>query len=430
VGVRSLADDPRQLPVTEVVVHHGMRSAVILVAVLALVGCGTRQTGAALARPDASAALEVQNLGGSRHALLWRQELSGVAVTAPVVAGTTVLLGTDHGTIEVVDMATGSRRSIPCADTHEIRGEPFVLGNRAYVVLDDHLTAIDLDRRVPLWSWPPDDAVRGRFTGGVWMQWHDIIPGAELGLLATANGGVVAFEIDCAGKVVPYQVIGAGVPITGAPVIDHPGTGQAVLYVPAGNRLAVGDASNLDRRSLPRLLYSYQTRGDILGRPVPAPVIGASGQRQAILISDRTGVVTALDADPSTPMQRRVLGSWWVGGTTPTAPDVRPGVAVAFVATAEGQVVALDLRQPGQVLWHFPAMNGAIPIVGGPMIGDRAVYVADGDGVLHALDVGTGAERWRADLGSPAVAGVLAWNGRVYVPTKAGLLMCFAEGDD
>jgi len=177
-------------------------------------------------------------------------------------------------------------------------------------------------------------------------------------------------------------------------------------------------------------LYTYQTRGDILGRPVRAMVTVGNAQRAAILIADMSGVIIALDEEPTTPLQRRVLGSWGVGGTSPTAPVILPGKSVAYVAVAEGQVVALDLQHPGQPLWRFPAQNSIGQIAGGPVVGAHAVYVADANGIIHALDFETGAERWRADLGSPAVAGLLAWDGRVFVPTRSGHLVCFDEGDD
>jgi outer membrane protein assembly factor BamB/tetratricopeptide (TPR) repeat protein len=361
----------------------------------------------------------------------WRQELTGTAVTRPVVAGKFVLLGTDHATIEVVDPVLGSNRNIPFPNTvAEFRSEPFVLQDRAYVVMDDHVTAIDLNSRVTLWSWPDEGALNLQLSGGLWIQEHDIKPGELLGLLATNKGGLIPFEVDGQGHVRPYQALDVGSDITGAPFIDHPDASRSILYEPAGTSLNVYDVSSFTDAAPPKLIYSQPARQDILGRPVRAQVAVGNGQRQAILISDSSGTIIALDAEPTTPLQRRVLGSWGVGGTSPTAPVVRPGKPVAYVAIAEGQVVALDLQHPGQPLWRFPAQNGIGQIAGAPVIGQHAVYVADANGILHALDFQTGAERWRADLGSPAVVGLLAWDGRVFVPTRSGHLVCFEEGDE
>jgi outer membrane protein assembly factor BamB len=60
----------------------------------------------------------------------------------------------------------------------------------------------------------------------------------------------------------------------------------------------------------------------------------------------------------------------------------------------------------------------------------RGIYIADAKGLLHCLDPLTGAERWKAEIGGAAVGGILAHDGRVFVPTKSGQLVCFEEGEE
>jgi outer membrane protein assembly factor BamB len=62
-------------------------------------------------------------------------------------------------------------------------------------------------------------------------------------------------------------------------------------------------------------------------------------------------------------------------------------------------------------------------------VGRKGVYVADANGVLYCINPKTGELQWQADLGSQVATGILAVNGRVYVPTRGGNLMCFEEGE-
>ena len=93
-------------------------------------------------------------------------------------------------------------------------------------------------------------------------------------------------------------------------------------------------------------------------------------------------------------------------------------------------MIAIDLAHPGQLLWRFPAQGRSTPVAAAPAIGKRGIYIADQLGTLRCLDTATGVERWHADLGSAAASGILAHDGRIFVPTRAGLLVCFEEGEE
>jgi outer membrane protein assembly factor BamB len=138
----------------------------------------------------------------------------------------------------------------------------------------------------------------------------------------------------------------------------------------------------------------------------------------------------AINANPQVAESKRALGSWPLDGTGIAGAAYRAGQNVAYVAVAEGRVMAVDLARPGQLIWRFPAQGTSGPLTAAPVIGQRGIYIADQQGTLHCLNAATGVERWRADLGSPASSGILAHEGRIFVPTRAGLLMCFEEGEE
>jgi len=113
---------------------------------------------------------------------------------------------------------------------------------------------------------------------------------------------------------------------------------------------------------------------------------------------------------------------------------VHPGEAVAYAATSEGRVLFLDLAKPGQLLRRFPPQGTLATIMGPPAIGSKGIYIADANGMLYCIDKTSGTELWRSDVGSPIGSGILAHDGRIYVPTRpggtsGGSLLCLEEGD-
>ncbi len=70
----------------------------------------------------------------------------------------------------------------------------------------------------------------------------------------------------------------------------------------------------------------------------------------------------------------------------------------------------------GKMRWFFQTPG---PVVTSPVVGDGVALVNGGDGVLYAVDMGTGGLRWRAPVGDTLVAGTSAIaDGVVYVATR------------
>ncbi|WP_318568409.1 PQQ-binding-like beta-propeller repeat protein [Salinigranum marinum] len=121
---------------------------------------------------------------------------------------------------------------------------------------------------------------------------------------------------------------------------------------------------------------------------------------------------------------RRVTGPGSVATASPTVADGR-----LFVAGGEGTVHALDGRN-GDAVWDEPYDAGAGITLAAPAVDDGTVYVATDDGTLHAIDAASGAGSWSTRLGpepiwaSPAVA-----DGRLLVGNRSGTLYVVdAEG--
>lgn len=355
----------------------------------------------------------------------WRSQLTGPATTQPVVAMGQILVGTSKTTLEVIDPRQGASRPITFPDTMaEFRTPPYVFQDRAYLVLEDTLHAIDLVTRTQLWSWPNSSLPQHRLSGSLWVQEHDLIQGTHLIIAGTLQGGVVALGADDNSRVSMYPRATEG-ELSGQPLADH-FDNHTLVYLPMGNELTVLDYSEITENSPPKQLFTVRTRGDLVNRPAKA-LIGASA-RPAVLVSDTSGLVIAVDADPTTVDTKRILCTWPVDGNQPSTPTVDG--RSAFVNVAEGRLYALDLDHPGQVLWKFPLQGSFGPQPGEAAVGRNGVYVVSTNGVLFCLDRLSGKERWRCDLGAPAVSGLASAGGMVFVALRNGQLLGFDEGEE
>ena len=115
--------------------------------------------------------------------------------------------------------------------------------------------------------------------------------------------------------------------------------------------------------------------------------------------------------------ERRVTEPGSVATASPTVADGR-----LFVAGGDGAVHALDGRT-GDAVWDEPYEAGAGITLAAPAVADETVYVATDDGTLHAIDAASGGGDWSTRLGpepiwaTPAVA-----DGRLLVGNRSGTL--------
>jgi outer membrane protein assembly factor BamB/tetratricopeptide (TPR) repeat protein len=360
------------------------------------------------------AAASVQLVRGPR----WKVDLTGPATTPPVLAQGQLLIGTGKATLEVVDPRQGSSRAITFPDTvAEFRTPPVIFQDRAYIVIEDTLFALDLSTRSRIWSWT------GHLTGSLWVQEHDLIQGTLLMVAGSSRDGVTLIGADAAGHITRYPFKGEN-ELTGQPGADHPAN-RTLLYLPFGSELLVVDATATAENSGPVPLYSFRSRGDLVGRPTRVTV--GPNKRPAMLIGDNSGLMLAIDADPNTPDTKRATGTWPIDGTQPSTPLIDG--RTAYVMTGEGRLHAIDLDNPGQLRWKYPAQGGLGSTPGQPAIGRKGLYIATASGTLISLDRASGRERWRCDLGAPAT-GVVTADGMVFVPLRNGQLLGFEEGND
>jgi tetratricopeptide (TPR) repeat protein len=358
----------------------------------------------------------------------WCIDLSGMASARPLEApGPLLLIGTDKSSIEMVDPATGTNRPwlLPsnAAALSGLSLPPTLFQGHAFTVLDQHIYSIELGSRVQSWRFPIGEQDERPFSGYLWVQDHEIQAGMLMVIAPLTKRGVLFMEVDSQGQVKEYPVLAPNLDVTGGPLVDHPTPGRSLLYLPTSTSLAVYDVSSVTSESPATFVYDLPAKADLIGRPVKARVLN----RNAIVTCDRSGTILAIDADPNAP---HLLKSWYAGGSDPSVPVFDAVRGFGFVLVGDGRVDAFDLNA-GTTLWQYPqqGIGGLGQIPGQPALGAAGVYLADDKGILHCLDERTGQERWQAPCGGPVAGGIIALDGRVYIPLKNGQLVCFDEGD-
>jgi outer membrane protein assembly factor BamB len=107
-----------------------------------------------------------------------------------------------------------------------------------------------------------------------------------------------------------------------------------------------------------------------------------------------------------------------------TSTVVRGGANV-YVVTGPDQVLALDLRS-GAVRWRFRTRadpTGRTRLVSSPAVDDAHVYVSGRDGIVYALELAGGAVAWTLDLETPFITAPVLRQGSLYVATREGRMV-------
>ncbi len=367
-----------------------------------------------------------------RRGPTWQADLGGAAITTPIAFQNMILTGTDRNQLVFVSAEDGTTKSLSFPhQVSQFTSDPFIYRGIAYLTLAGQVHAVDLRSSRPLWNFPGrSDDIGAPALGrrGVWVQEHPqkidellVFTGSEI------DGGIGGGQMVTLGvrQQQTYRYMDSPLPrtISGPPVsIDN------VLYIPIGNAVM---AAQTDSIGINRPLTVHYTH-DIAGEALAGARAVHMGQRKAILITDANGLVIALDANPHTAASERVLVTWLLeeGADARFAPSYDQERQQAYVSLAErGRVIALDLSDDsGRVAWRFPGQSRMGRLLGAPVMGRNGLYIADDAGHLYCIDPTSGEPRWQVDIGNRTTAGLLAHDGRIYIPSRNNLL-CFDEGD-
>jgi outer membrane protein assembly factor BamB len=278
---------------------------------------------------------------------------------------------------------------------------------QAFAVADGKLVAFSADgkrgweARIDASGGPVlvgDAVVVGSGDGRV--HWVDRATGRDRSV--TERGGAVV------GRVVPVDGGFAWLTVEGT-VATTATWLYAARVVPAGRPAA--DGSTVYLASTDAKLHAVTARGLTWSASLPAPPVDGP-----VLDAERAYVsYGAAGGEPG-----GVVAIWRVGAdagkeawrfATGFAPEAAPAAhGAVYLADRDGFVYALD-PVSGTRLW---AAEGYGSFVTQPVVAGKSLYVGNGDGSLYSIDTFDGGISWKIDLGAPVTAApALAGDGLV-----------------
>ena len=162
---------------------------------------------------------------------------------------------------------------------------------------------------------------------------------------------------------------------------------------------------------MPRLLFAAIVAAGVATSAQAPPDGWPQFRRTASL----TGVASAPIPEPL----RRVW-TYEAGSPIESSPAVAGGVV--YTGSSSGDLHAIDLAT-GAVKWKYLTNKDLGIGESSPAVANGVVYVGDLDGMLHAVDAATGTRRWTFKTGaeiksSPVVAGtrvlIGSYDGKLY----------------
>jgi len=105
-----------------------------------------------------------------------------------------------------------------------------------------------------------------------------------------------------------------------------------------------------------------------------------------------------------------------------SGPVVTPDVV--FLLTPDRQLVCLD-RKNGKERWHAPLKGDTGEST--PILVDDRLLVCTKTGVVTIHDASTGQQLWEYETGEQIIAQPIVGDGRFYIQTARGTLLCFGE---
>ena len=333
----------------------------------------------------------------------WRFMTEGDVVSTPVVAGSTVYVGSGDGRLYALDRTSGAPRWSYDAGS-AVASSPAVGDGAVYVsARDGSFHAVDAATGTRRWRvatgpempWP-----WGHESGDIYLSSPAFADGA---LIVGAGDGNV-YSLDARTGRERWRAA------TGGRVRSSPAVAAGRVYVgSADGRLYAFDARTGAR------LWSFDTEGARLesakfGFDRRTVQSSPAVQGNTVFVGARDGYLYAVSADSGRERWRFDHKVSWVN----SSPAVSDGVV--YAGSSDGQFVQAVDAATGRELWRTKVgLTWASPALAGDV-----VLTADGQSFVDALDRKSGALLWRFRTGSQVFSSPVPDGDLVFVGSTDG----------
>jgi outer membrane protein assembly factor BamB len=317
---------------------------------------------------------------------LWRYQAYGPCGPYPAVAGDSVYVACEDGTLHAFARATGELRWSFTAEPFELFVNGLTIaGGLAYVMgeFSMSLYAVDIATGEERWRYDAASVAAAPAVAG------------GMALVNTAEGFLIGLDA-ATGEERWRTTIPTGGMVGDAALLD----GMAYVGSETGNLAAVDAATG-------EIVWQVDTGDHRNASAVVADGIVYVGA------GSLDGSLSAYDAETGALRWQR------------DEPMLTPSVAngVGYSGSVDGTVYAFDTAS-GEELWRVQVGEYANPIA----IASDIIYVpSEGDRAVYALDAATGDELWHITVDGEPTYQAAVVDGAIYVATSFGVIQAFAE---
>ena len=287
-------------------------------------------------------------------------------------------------------------------------------GQHLYILHRNQLTVVGhRDQRIHWRLAPPAGS---HFIHGLFIGEHELVPGSKKIHLLTDRQQAVSVVQDRRG-LTPLKATNLGNYASAAPSHIVTATGAATLLIPSATQALLFDSATGTQQHVMQALSPFDpfTQLQITATPY------YHGADPLFLLADQGKQLVAIHAAGDVdPLQRQ-----WAHWPLPAAPAL-PAVVdaygtTAYVALDGGDIIAIDIRQPGGTLWRYN--NYGASQVSGWSIGNTSIYCAYFDGSIHLINKKSGKLQHLFETKCQLNAGIAVFDRELMVTTKDGVLL-------
>ena len=347
--------------------------------------------------------------------LVWSAYTGGpIDLSSPVVGDGRIYLGVkdrnnlDNNGLLCLDSETGERRWLFPTDS-AVNHSPVLSGPFAIVVsMTGKVTAVNAETGQAAWTYTLGDG---------YSRWIYSAPAVKDGVLYAGSTAYLAALEAATGKELWIYKQGADwISSYSSPAVD-----DERVYIGA-------NWNDSQRRSVNLLAIDKATGRRVWDAPLPGMHGSPTLCNSRLYAADINGNFYEFDSKTGEQLWKFPMDSGWAMST----PAISGDIVVA--ASGQGTIFGLN-RAKRELVWKItcgdswfrmsPYRPDFRPLVGSPLISQDQVFIGSGDGMLRALDLATGEERWSYRFGVPVLSTPVPAGRRLLVGTYDGHLYCF-----